>query len=610
MAVAAVLLLIPSAAMTLHPEVVSSSHGDREFASTTVTPRLSLTIRPGFSPLNISTPTGTPNPVDVNATLFLLTNVTGGVSPYQISWSGLPSGCASANTTNISCTPSKAGSYLVLASVNDSNGSSARSASAAVTVNSAFEGSGGVSPDAGPKPLNVSFFSFPFGGTSPYSFHWLFGDGTGSYQGNVTHDYAMAGVYTAYYWQNDSGGGSFVWNTSITVVPKALSVDLASRQSVDLGQSVQFSANVSGGTGNYSIGWSGLPTPCVPANSSRLSSCVPSIPGTYPVAIYVHDTVHELANSQFSFTVYAPPTVAWLRATLYTVDVNQMTVLNVAPTNGTGVFNFTWNGLPAGCRQGNLSFIDCTPTSAGVYPVNVTLVDSNGLSVGSPTIVIHVDPALALTSVEISTNVTEVGGRSIAISSSAGGGSGPYTFRWSGFPPGCSPANSSVISCSPDQPGNYSPTLSVSDSNGEIQTASSPSIRVFAQLGATPLRVAPATVTIGNTTWIAVRYVGGDPPVTAIYSGLPTGCTGQQTDNWSCTPTTTGTFEVRVNLRDALGEQTNESAALNVVKETHAPENSTPAANDFIAILIGTVIVGAAVVGFAVVYIKRNRSHD
>ena len=430
------LLGIPAGSTTggLEPRLGSSAFG-AEVSIARVAPAASPE-RPDASSLNVSPPQVTPNPVDVNSTVTLVVNVSGGFSPYEISWHGLPAGCVSANLTNLSCAPSQVGNFSVYVSANDSRGNSTQSAPTNVTVNTAFEGSEGISPSAGPKPLNVTFYSFPYGGTPAYSFHWIFGDGTGSYEGNVTHSYSVAGNYTVLYWENDSGGGGLVWNTTISAVAQALSVNLTSRASIDVGQGIQFSANVSGGTGSYSISWSGLPSPCVPANASQLSACHPSTPGTYPIEVYVRDSAQELASGQFRFSVYAPPSVEWLRASRYSMDLGQTTVLNVAPSNGTGIFNFTWHGLPPGCFPQNLSFIDCTPSTPGTFPVNVTLVDSDGLTAVSPIVQIHVDPPLAVPSIFASTNITEVGVRSVNFTANASGGSGIYDFQWGIYPRG------------------------------------------------------------------------------------------------------------------------------------------------------------------------------
>jgi len=140
--------------------------GSSEFGAGVHIPGVTLVTsatRPGANSLNASLPEATPNPVDVSMTVDFVVNVSGGVPPYELAWHGLPVGCVAANLTNLSCAPSQVGNFFVYVSANDSRGNSTQSAPTNVTVNTAFEGSGGISPSAGPKPLNVSFYSFPFG---------------------------------------------------------------------------------------------------------------------------------------------------------------------------------------------------------------------------------------------------------------------------------------------------------------------------------------------------------------------------------------------------------------------------------------------------------------
>ncbi|MGI0132629.1 MAG: hypothetical protein ACREDK_06010 [Thermoplasmata archaeon] len=58
------------------------------------------------------------------STTFSL-NASGGVPPYQYTYSGLPPGCPSSNAPSIPCTPSQAGVYSVVATVRDIAGQTA-----------------------------------------------------------------------------------------------------------------------------------------------------------------------------------------------------------------------------------------------------------------------------------------------------------------------------------------------------------------------------------------------------------------------------------------------------------------------------------------------------
>ena len=72
----------------------------------------------------------------VGATLELNTSVSGGSGGDTFSWSGLPTGCQSANAT-LACEPQEGGVFQVGVTVEDSNGFQARSGTVTLTVSNA-----------------------------------------------------------------------------------------------------------------------------------------------------------------------------------------------------------------------------------------------------------------------------------------------------------------------------------------------------------------------------------------------------------------------------------------------------------------------------------------
>ena len=60
--------------------------------------------------------------------------VTGGTAPYTYSWSGLPKGCGSVNTSSLTCVPTASGTYSVTVKVTDATGASLTSAAQTMTV--------------------------------------------------------------------------------------------------------------------------------------------------------------------------------------------------------------------------------------------------------------------------------------------------------------------------------------------------------------------------------------------------------------------------------------------------------------------------------------------
>ncbi len=64
----------------------------------------------------------TPNPVEVNVSVTVLAEVSGGVSPYRYSYGGLPPGCLQNNSPTFTCAPTTAGTYNLTLTVTDVHG--------------------------------------------------------------------------------------------------------------------------------------------------------------------------------------------------------------------------------------------------------------------------------------------------------------------------------------------------------------------------------------------------------------------------------------------------------------------------------------------------------
>lgn len=68
----------------------------------------------------------------------------------------------------------------------------------------------------------TEFFANVSGGTAPFSYSWIFGDGTTSSFAGPTHSFGAAGSFTVQVWVNDSVGGSTHAEMNVTVVGASL----------------------------------------------------------------------------------------------------------------------------------------------------------------------------------------------------------------------------------------------------------------------------------------------------------------------------------------------------------------------------------------------------
>ena len=252
---------------------------------------------------------------------------------------------------------------------------------------------------------------------------------------------------------------------------------------VDSGQATTISTTVAtGGSGSYTYAWSGsVPTGCtLPSGTSTTSfGCTPNsgTQGTYTITVTYGDSSGSSVNDSFALTVdtmlNAPgtPTV-----TVNPVDVGQQTVLTAtAATGGSGSYTYSWSRLPTGCSSSNALTLDCTPTSvgSGTYTITVTATDGNGQTATSGALTLTVDPTLTAGTPSATPNPVHSGQATTISTTAATGGSGSYTYTWSGsVPTGCTlPSGTSTTSfgCTPSgytSPATFTITVTYGDSSG------------------------------------------------------------------------------------------------------------------------------------------------
>jgi YVTN family beta-propeller protein len=81
----------------------------------------------------------------------------------------------------------------------------------------------------------------------------------------------------------------------------------------------------------------------------------------------------------------------------------------------------------------------------------------------------------------------------------------------------------------------------------------------------TSFSAGPSTVAEGYETMIETDTIGGVPPLTYAYAGLPTGCFTANMSTLACTPSVSGTFSIQVTVMDSKGLSDSGTATLVVI---------------------------------------------
>ncbi len=383
--------------------------------------------------------------------------------------------------------------------------------------------------------------------------------------GGTPRSVGFAGINGDMYVSNPSLG-------SVQILTTQTGLRNASSDTVDVGRALLVTAPmVSEGTGDIRQTISvqpstGLACQAEPSGHYILSaSCFGESPGSYLVTFLVNDS-STTVTTNLTVTVAALPSEGPIVATPPSSDAGQASVVfRAAPRNGTPPYTFSWIA-PAtlGCSPSLSNLLDCTPNATGNFSVSVGFTDSDGLSSGNVTSVYSVWSLPKVTLIESATAIDL--GQSFNLTASASlGAPGGYNFTYSGLPTGCASANRSFITCAPTATGNYTGIqVTVMDANGGSARSNPLNLTVNPSLRILFFTAAPANVSVGKSTLLAISPTGGQIPYSYSYLGLPPGCTSQDTALLNCTPASTGTFNISVVLRDSVGGSTSDYTHLSV----------------------------------------------
>ncbi len=326
---------------------------------------------------------------------------------------------------------------------------------------------------------------------------------------------------------------------------------------VDAGQSPNFTAETSYGAGNLTYEWEAGSLDCPSLGATLL--CPALAAGNYSLSVSVVDGDGVTSTAvNFSFEVYPDPSASiGISGNSTTLDVGEMVELRAEVAGGSGVANFSWNDLPIGCgAPGNVSSLSCRIQVEVPSVVRLVVADRSGLSV-SAYLRLSVNPAVTVTWEHTPPGRLDAG-MLLSAEGFASGGTGYYTYAWSDLPPGCTALDTPALGCVPTGGGNFSLRLSAVDADGE--NVSAPAVNVT--IAAAPEIVAfvfdPAAPLEGRTLRLSAEPLGGTGGIEIQWSGLPPGCRSTNSSTLECTPSAAGSYTVKVEVSDALG-QTNDS---------------------------------------------------
>ncbi|MCI4316926.1 MAG: ABC transporter substrate-binding protein [Thermoplasmata archaeon] len=345
--------------------------------------------------------------------------------------------------------------------------------------------------------------------------------------------------------------------------PLAVRGPLPSADPAPVSTPMTITAQGTGGAGNYSFAWSGLPTGC--STGGPVVSCLPSVDGNYTVSVRVGDSEGNRSTAYVLLQVTgAPLVVKQFTISPSPISLGSAVTLSTTVSGGTSPFRFEFTGLPSGCAgfgggtSTNSSSLTCTPTEAGNFSVTVYANDSNGLSATSqaPLVVLGPSPtSVVIRSFSAVPAAVDVGDTVVFdLSVAPVGGNSNGTFVGV---PGCSGTVPTEyypmltqFSCTPSVAGTFLETAFVNSTIALGATART-SLVVDPLPSVFQLNTSTGVGEVGVTVYVNTTVVGGSAPFAYGYSGLPPGCSSVNAPSLSCRPTQSGPYTIRVTIKDA-----------------------------------------------------------
>jgi hypothetical protein len=220
--------------------------------------------------------------------------------------------------------------------------------------------------------------------------------------------------------------------------------------------------------------------------------------------------------------------------------------------------------LPPGLSLSFGGTISGTPTAAGSFSFYVNLSDQNPPSADwcrpaeaqrQFTIVVNggaapVLPPLSINQSALTPKLTTLGSSYSVQLSASGGGTQTWSLSGGSLPSGLQLSSSGLISGTPTATGDFSFTVRVSDGARSATQAYSLSV-------VQPLKIAPVSVPVGEVALpfaLSPSVAGGRAGYTWSAANLPAGVSvDAATGRLSGTPSTPGSFPVKLSVTDSLG---------------------------------------------------------
>ena len=397
-----------------------------------------------------------------------------------------------------------------------------------------------------------------------YSYQWYLNSAavSGATSSSYSFTPSSSGSYSVYL-EATENGYSFSSNTISFSVDSDPSISISvSHNPSDEGQSVDFSTDVSGGSGSYTsysyILYDGTSTSDsqLASGSSSSFSYTFSSSGSYLLEYSVTDSNGYTISTSLTQNVNSDPSVT-ISSSQNPTDSGRTVEFSSSVSGGSPGYSYSWtvDGITYTTPDINVSF-----SSSGSYSVDLTVTDAAGYSVSqSLTETVNSDPTVSASSNVSSADVNYP----IEFSSTPSGGTGGYSYSWTLN--GQQISTSQDFSYTFDSSGSYTLTVTITDSVG-VQSSASVSVKINPN-PTVSISSSQNPTDVGNSVTFSSSESGGTG--TDTYVWYVNGVQESTASSFSYSFSAAGTYYVNVTVTDSDGHTASYS-----LKETVNPDPS------------------------------------
>jgi PKD repeat protein len=312
---------------------------------------------------------------DVGENLTYSVSVTGGIRPYQINISSLPSGCVAPsdinNATTFTCRLTQTGPVDARVNVTDTLGASVE-VLLPLTVYPTLTTTATVSWNPATIGVQDGLLGIPAGGDPPVSGGWTITDGTVGRGLLLNHTFSAAGTYAANFTAKDATGAVVSVSETIVVNPELVISANANASVTDVGLPVEFNATVTGGTQPLTYSWNFGDGHTSASNGTTHTYATA---GMYAPHVWVNDSAGAGTSTGLSIRVN-PGLVVGATANRTSVVVGGSVELTAGVTGGTAPYTYWWEFGDGGINRSATT--NHTYGGAGNHTATLVVNDSVG----------------------------------------------------------------------------------------------------------------------------------------------------------------------------------------------------------------------------------------